>query len=571
MAALKVLRELDDPAVVKACLRYWASLPAPCQLAVVDAQIRVGGDVLSTVRRATQSPYPSVRAAAWLALAELGDVATIPALAKAAAHAEAAERAAAREALTRVRGPGVRETLLAEINTGQPEEKAELLRALGDRGDAEAAKVLLANATGSKPARLAALESLRKLAVQSTLVPLLEMASKSDSEADREPAMKAFYAVCDDSKDKSQTTRAVLDAMKPMTPAERRQVLPVLAQLGTPAALEAAQAAVREQDPDLVKEAVRVLGQWPNAAPAPTLLELARTGGSPSLRVLALRGCIEVAAQEPDVTNRLQMLQQARSAATRADEKKQALAKIGQIPGPAALRIAVADLAEPQLANEAGYAALTIAEHLPGSSAQLADETAAQLLERCKVPEITKRALAIRLKRGGPVPFIQDWLVCGPFSQPGLENLSAIFNLALGPEKPGEKVEWKPTPHEDGVNLAALFPGKENCAAYLKTQITVPADCEAYLLLGSDDGVKAWLNRAVVHTNDTNRGDVPDQDIAPVHLSKGSNDLMLKITQGGAGWSAHARIVGRDGRAIPGLHPEPVSKGPAGAVPAGGS
>ena len=42
--------------------------------------------------------------------------------------------------------------------------------------------------------------------------------------------------------------------------------------------------------------------------------------------------------------------------------------------------------------------------------------------------------------------------------------------------------------------------------------------------------------------------------MAPVHLKKGSNDLMLKITQGAAGWSAHARIVGR--RLPP--HPRPA-------------
>jgi hypothetical protein len=556
LAALKVIRELDDAAVVKACLRSWAVLPSSAQLAVLDAQLKVGGDVLSTVHLAIQSPYASVRAAGWLSLADLGDVGTIPALAKAAAQGEAVERDAAREALTRVRGPGVRETLLSQIALVPPEEQAELLRALGDRGDAEAANVLLANARGPKPARLAALESLRKLAVPGTLVPLLEIAAKSESEADREPAMKALYAVCDSSKDKDEVTRSVLGTMKRMPAAERCQVLPVLSELGTPAALESAEAAAREQDAELAKEAVRVLGQWPNAAPAPMLLELARTAASPSLRVLALRGGIEVAALEPNKTKRLQMLEQARSAATRPEEKKQALGKLGQIPTPAALQLALADLADPDLANEAGYAAITIVEQLPTSDAQLADETAAKLLDRCKLPEVTKRALAIRVKAGAPVAFIQDWLVCGPFSQPGAETLSAIFNLALGPEKPGEKVQWKPTPHENGVNLGALFPGKENCAAYLKTQITAPADCDGFLLLGSDDGVKAWLNQVVVHTNDVNRGDVPDQDVVSVHLTKGANELMLKITQGGAGWSAHARIVGRDGRAIPGLRAE---------------
>ena len=557
LAALKVLREMGDPAVVKACLREWDALPATGQLAVLDAQIKVGGEVLPTVRLATQSPYVLVRAAGWLGLADLGDVSTLPALANAAAHGQAPEQAAAREALTRVRGPGIREALLNQIAQGDPEVQAKLLRTLGERDDTEAAGVLLEYAAVGKPARLAALDSLRDLVIPGTLIPLLDIAAASPSDAECEPALKALYAVCDSIKDKDQTTRAVLEAMARMPATTRRQVLPVLAELGTPAAMEAAQEATREQDAELAKQGVRVLAQWPNSSPAPILLELARNGASPTLRVLALRGCIDVAALEPDQTTRLRMLQQASAAATRPDEKKQAMAKIGQIPTPAALQVAVTNLADPDLASEAAYAAICIAEKLPKADAQLANQTAAQLLEQCKTPEVTKRAMAIRLKSAGPGPFIQDWLVCGPFAKPGVEDLSEIFKTPFGPENPGEKVQWKPTPHEDGVNLGQLFPGHEHCAAYLKTQVVVPNDNDAFLLLGSDDGVKAWLNGAVVHEHDVNRGDVPDSDIVPIHLKNGSNDLMLKITQGTAGWSAHARIVGADCRPIPGLQAGP--------------
>ena len=81
--------------------------------------------------------------------------------------------------------------------------------------------------------------------------------------------------------------------------------------------------------------------------------------------------------------------------------------------------------------------------------------------------------------------------------------------------------------------------------------------------MGSDDGVKAWLNGQVVHSNNIDRGDVADQDTAPITLKKGVNQLMLKISQGGGGWSACARIVGSDGKPIPGLKIEaPTSEGP---------
>jgi hypothetical protein len=44
-----------------------------------------------------------------------------------------------------------------------------------------------------------------------------------------------------------------------------------------------------------------------------------------------------------------------------------------------------------------------------------------------------------------------------------------------------------------------------------------------------------------------------DQDAAPIKLKKGPNELLLKISQGGGGWSACARIVGPDTKPIPGL------------------
>ena len=146
IAALKVVRELNDAAVVNACLRQWTTLPAESQLAVLDARLKLGGEVLPAVHTATQSSYASVRIAAWLALGDLGDAASIPALAKAAAASEGAERDAARDTLARLRGPGVHEALIKDLAGAAPGEKAELLRALGDRGDATAADVLVQNA-----------------------------------------------------------------------------------------------------------------------------------------------------------------------------------------------------------------------------------------------------------------------------------------------------------------------------------------------------------------------------------------------------------------------------------------
>jgi HEAT repeat protein len=566
VAALKLLRQSNDADVIKACLAQWTSLPADSQLAVLDAHLKFGAEARPTVRTASESPHLPVRVAAWQALADLGDPDAVPALAKAAAQGEPTEREAARDALARVRGPGVRDALFAEINRAEPSAKAALLRALGERGDKNAAAILLQNAGAeAEPVRLAALESLRRLALPETITPLLDLAARSKSETGREPVFKALDAVCQASPNKDQTARSVIEAMNRFPAAERRQVLPLLAELATADALSAAVAATRDKDLELVKEAVRVLAQWPNAAPAKVLLDLARSSPDPTVHTLALRGGVEVAGQEPDLPKRLAVLQEAMTTAQRADERKQVLGQIGQIPTAEALQVVLKDLSNPDLVNEAGLAAVTIAEKLATTNPKLADEAAIKVLAQCKAADIVKRAWALRIKPSTGASYIRDWLVCGPYRQAGATGAEALFNIAFGPEKPGEKVQWRLVPRADHVNLAALFPDQSSCVAYLRAQIIAPRACDGALLMGSDDGIKAWLNGAVVHSHNIDRGEVADQDTAPVKVKQGTNDLLLKITQGGGGWSASARFVGSDGKPIPGLLVERPT-GPA-AVP----
>ena len=552
--ALKLVRETKDAQLVKACLRQWDSLPAVAQLAVLDAHLQFGAEALTTVRSASKSPYRQVRIAAWHALADLSDASLIPALIRVAAHGESLEKKAARDALARVHGLGVREALLACLNQAGTEEKVELLAAFGKRGETADAPALLKYASAAEqPVRLAALESLRRLAVADTLLPLFDLAVNAKSASDRSAALKALSAVCQASPNKEETSREVTAALNRMPASERRYVLPLMSEIATADALIEVQKATQSSDIQLVREAVRVLAQWPNASPAPRLFEMVRTSTDPSLCTLAHRGGITVAGRESDPSARLALLREALSLPGRAEEKKLALSQLSRIPRVEALDLALRYLDDPDLINEAGLAVLTIAESLTEDNPQLADKMAREVLESSKTPAIIKRAWALRVKPAAGGPFIRDWLVCGPYRRKGAAGATAVFDLAFGPEKPGEVVKWNAAPAGDTVNLAGVFPNQSNCVAYLKAEIIVPEATDAILLMGSDDGIKVWLNGVVVHSSNVDRGQVVDQDMAPVKLKKGANELLLKITQGGGGWSACARLVGSDGLPIDGL------------------
>jgi type 1 glutamine amidotransferase len=116
------------------------------------------------------------------------------------------------------------------------------------------------------------------------------------------------------------------------------------------------------------------------------------------------------------------------------------------------------------------------------------------------------------------------------------------------------------------VDLDKLIGGDKR-AAYLRAEIDSPVQQEAVLELGSDDGIKAWLNGEEVHANNVLRGHQPGQDKVPVTLRRGANALMLKIVEEGGGWAASARVAGPDGNPIEGLA---LSDGQGGGVPLAG-
>jgi len=103
------------------------------------------------------------------------------------------------------------------------------------------------------------------------------------------------------------------------------------------------------------------------------------------------------------------------------------------------------------------------------------------------------------------------------------------------------------------LDLNALFGRREHCVAFLRTVLYCPVETDAFFEIGSDDGVKVWLNDVLVHANNVMRPIKLREDKVPVHLRKGWNGVLMKITQGGGDWGACLRIAGRDGGSIPGL------------------
>ena len=88
-----------------------------------------------------------------------------------------------------------------------------------------------------------------------------------------------------------------------------------------------------------------------------------------------------------------------------------------------------------------------------------------------------------------------------------------------------------------------MYDRKDYVYAYALAEINAPQAENVILALGSDDGVKVWHNGKLVHNNWIPRGTSKDDDLVPLQLVKGSNQLLLKIQDMAGGWSFVARLL----------------------------
>ena len=134
-------------------------------------------------------------------------------------------------------------------------------------------------------------------------------------------------------------------------------------------------------------------------------------------------------------------------------------------------------------------------------------------------------------------PSLGDWYLIGPFSG---GDVNRVFGTAFAPEK-GIKLEagvagkkWARRPNFLDGKVHAL-PSDANAAWYLYRAIEAPRETQLALSLGSDDGIKVWVNGREQLSKNVARGPAPDQEKITVALRRGTNHYLMKIVNGGGG------------------------------------
>ncbi len=134
------------------------------------------------------------------------------------------------------------------------------------------------------------------------------------------------------------------------------------------------------------------------------------------------------------------------------------------------------------------------------------------------------------------------WHIVGPFdngeADAGLDKLfppEKEIDLKAQHDGKSGKVGWKVVrPEATGyLDLMKHYaPNHAQIVSYLYQEIESPADQEATILIGNDDGCKVWLNGDKVFEDRRHIAAVPEASQSKVKLKKGVNKVLVKIVNG---------------------------------------
>jgi hypothetical protein len=205
----------------------------------------------------------------------------------------------------------------------------------------------------------------------------------------------------------------------------------------------------------------------------------------------------------------------------------------------------------------------------PIASSRFTPEELAKLHLRLKVTESRMGLDDATYDNLKPDEFMRKWLVLGPMPYPGLDkvyidendegmeirdeelkNFFAVDSIDVVNFEPKKTIgntdyQWSILETEyNSIDLAELV--KEDIdykIGYFWAQIEMPEDRTCTLGIGSDDGVKVWLNGELVHENWVIREVTEDDDHVRASFKKGKNQLVLKIQNGVGPWGFCCRVL----------------------------
>lgn len=242
------------------------------------------------------------------------------------------------------------------------------------------------------------------------------------------------------------------------------------------------------------------------------------------------------------------------------EDKGFALDGIKQFPVPEAYEIIMSVVGADELDTlPVGTLAGVAQALLDAGRADDAKEVVDLLLPRITTTEQMREAMGPLVAAGvsaEQLGIIKSWSLVGPFLSRFDDGFAQTFigepNVDPKATYAAGDVTLSWTQHETDdafglVDLMGVFGMMEDVSAYGFARVALPEAADALLRVGSDDGIKIWVNGEVVHENNVDRGNALDQDQASAHLQAGVNTILVRSTQHLGGWNFNVRLTTPEG------------------------
>ena len=198
-----------------------------------------------------------------------------------------------------------------------------------------------------------------------------------------------------------------------------------------------------------------------------------------------------------------------------------------------------------------------------------------------QAPDVADEQLAPAAKKLGPHEldsegFITNWLIVGPFPNPGERPNNKGFHVDYLSKYGGEikyvpadrraiavdaetTVKWGRYASDDSairfmdVTHLDLDWECEDVLTYSACWIECDKDADVQIRVGSDDGYKLWIDHKLVGTQHVYRAPEVDQETYPMKLSKGMHLILIKVDQDYGSFEFMLRVVTPEGKKAPGV------------------
>ncbi|MBN1673325.1 MAG: hypothetical protein JXR37_19925 [Kiritimatiellae bacterium] len=162
--------------------------------------------------------------------------------------------------------------------------------------------------------------------------------------------------------------------------------------------------------------------------------------------------------------------------------------------------------------------------------------------------------------------FAQQWLVLGPFDNKDGKQLEADAQVEQDilqhrwrgayPGAGGRAVAWRAATARvrrgatGYLDFDSLLGAPDWAVGYAYTRIFSNRRQRVRLSIGSDDGIRVWINGKLVHSKDVTRRVVPGQDRASVLFRDGWNEVLVKAADRTEAWETFFDVFADSGARI---------------------